>query len=149
MTVQNPSACFSMSTFGPLQKFTRALAASGALMRISTRPVLSTRGYSAPHTLVSAGLKSLGCCAEQIAATDSSANANPNCFIVYTSCAATHTVRDTESFLHAGGTLYRIPVENEWRSDVRGAARRRLGVARNGVSVKSLAPDMPTARAVR
>src|SRR5687768_17804485 len=102
MTVQNPSACFSMSTFGPLQKFTRALASSGALMRISTRPVLSTRGYSAPHTLVSAGLKSLGCCAEQIAATDSSANANPNCFIVYTSYAGGRRETGRKGYVRTG-----------------------------------------------
>ena len=58
MTVQKPSACFSMSTFGPLQKFRRTLVASGALMRTSTLPAPSTRGYSAPQTLVVAGWKS-------------------------------------------------------------------------------------------
>ena len=46
-----------MSTFGPLQKLSFTLVASGALMRICTRPPSSTRGYSAPQTLVSAGLK--------------------------------------------------------------------------------------------
>jgi len=50
--VQNPSACFNMSAFGPLQKFTRTFVASGALIRISTRPVASTRGYSASQTFV-------------------------------------------------------------------------------------------------
>ena len=114
MTVQNPSACFSMSTFGPLQKFTRALAASGALMRISTRPVLSTRGYSAPHTLVSAGLKSLGCCAEQIAATDSSANANPNCFIVYTSCAGGRRETGRKGYVRTGFRRPRSGVRAGW-----------------------------------
>jgi hypothetical protein len=71
-----------MSTFGPLQKLTRALAASGALMRISTRPVASTRGYSAPHTLVSAGVKTAGCCADETAATESSARTIPIVLIV-------------------------------------------------------------------
>jgi alpha-N-arabinofuranosidase len=47
-----------MSTLGPLQKLARTFVASGALNRISTLPVPSTRGYSAPHTLVDAGLKS-------------------------------------------------------------------------------------------
>ena len=45
VTVQKPSGCFTMSTFGPLQKFKRTLVASGAFTRTSTRPVLSTRGY--------------------------------------------------------------------------------------------------------
>src|SRR5262245_16275677 len=44
-----------MSTFGPLQKLSFTLFASGALMRTCTRPVASMRGYSAPHTFVSAG----------------------------------------------------------------------------------------------
>ena len=93
-----------MSTFGPLQKFTRALAASGALMRISTRPAPSTRGYSAPQTLVSAGLKSPGCCAEQIAAIDSSAKANPNVlFIVCTSMQAPSE--------RTGRALYALPLD--------------------------------------
>src|SRR5512137_2797973 len=47
-----------MSTFGPLQKLRRTLVASGALSRICTFPAPSTRGYSAPQTLVVAGLKS-------------------------------------------------------------------------------------------
>jgi hypothetical protein len=34
VTVQNPSACFSMSTLGPLQKLSFTLVASGALNRI-------------------------------------------------------------------------------------------------------------------
>ena len=58
MSVQTPSGCFTMSTFGPLQKFRRTFVASGALRRTSTLPVLSTRGYSAPQTFVVAGRKS-------------------------------------------------------------------------------------------
>ena len=60
VTVQKPSACFSMSTFGPLQKFNRTFAASGAFTRTSTLPAPSTRGYSAPQTFVAAGRKSPG-----------------------------------------------------------------------------------------
>ncbi len=60
VTVQKPSGCFTMSTFGPLQKFNRTFVASGALTRTSTLPALSTRGYSAPQTLVAAGRKSPG-----------------------------------------------------------------------------------------
>ena len=59
MTLQKPSGCFTMSTFGPLQKFSRTFVASGALSRTSTRPLLSTRGYCASHTLVEAGRKSV------------------------------------------------------------------------------------------
>ena len=55
MTVQNPSGCLTMSTFGPLQKFSFTFVASGALIRICTLPVLSTRGYSDPQTFVSEG----------------------------------------------------------------------------------------------
>ena len=55
MTVQNPSGCFSMSTFGPLQKFNLTFVASEAFTRICTLPALSTRGYSAPQTFVVAG----------------------------------------------------------------------------------------------
>src|SRR6185295_7774657 len=62
--VQNPSGCFSMSALGPLQKFTRTLAASGALTRSCTLPALSTRGYSAPQTFVAAGWKVLASCAQ-------------------------------------------------------------------------------------
>ena len=40
---------------------TAAFVASGALIRIWTRPVVSTRGYSAPSTLVSAGVNVSGC----------------------------------------------------------------------------------------
>src|SRR6476469_924600 len=71
VNVQNPSACFSMSAFGPLQKLTRTLLASGALNRISTRELLSTRGYWAFRALDVAGLKSPEPCARQkgIAAT--------------------------------------------------------------------------------
>ena len=65
VTVQNPSCCFSMSTFGPLQKFTSLCVASGALTRICTLPALSTRGYSASQTLVAAGRKSTDSCAQQ------------------------------------------------------------------------------------
>ena len=79
MTVQNPSGCFTMSTFGPLQKFARTWVASGALNRISTRPVPSTRGYSAPQTLVDAGLKSPASWADATLARNRSAN--PSCFI--------------------------------------------------------------------
>jgi hypothetical protein len=50
--------CFSISTFGPLQKFSLTFAASGAFTRISTLRALSTRGYAAPQTLVSAGRNS-------------------------------------------------------------------------------------------
>jgi len=56
--VQNPSGCFSMSTLGPLQKFSLTLVASGALNRISTRELLSTLGYCASRTFEVAGLKS-------------------------------------------------------------------------------------------
>src|SRR5205823_11876827 len=54
-----------MSTLGPLQKLRRTLVASGAFTRISTLPVLSTLGKSAPQTFVSAGWKSPGSCAKQ------------------------------------------------------------------------------------
>ena len=64
MTLQTPSGCFTMSIFGPLQKFSRTFAASGALRRISTRPLLSTRGYGASQTLVEAGRKSEDSCAD-------------------------------------------------------------------------------------
>src|ERR1700722_5474523 len=57
--VQNPSACFSMSAFSPLQKLTFTFVASGALKRIWTRELLSTCGYWASRTLDEAGLKSL------------------------------------------------------------------------------------------
>src|SRR6188508_595147 len=63
MTLQIPSGCFTMSIFGPLQKFSRTFAASGALRRISTCPLLSTRGYCASQTLVEAGRKSEDSCA--------------------------------------------------------------------------------------
>jgi hypothetical protein len=33
VTVQNPSACFSISTFGPLQKFNLTFVALGAFTR--------------------------------------------------------------------------------------------------------------------
>ena len=49
MTVQNPSGCFSMSTFGPLQKFNLTFAASGAFARICTLPVLSTEDIPHPR----------------------------------------------------------------------------------------------------
>src|SRR5947209_885610 len=65
VNVQNPSACFSISAFGPLQKLTLTLLASGALNRISTRELLSTRGYFASRTLDAAGLKSPESCAKQ------------------------------------------------------------------------------------
>ena len=79
MKVQKPSACFTMSTFGPLQKLSRTFVASGALIRTSTLPAPSTRGYSAPQTLVVAGWKPAGSCAEQTLARNRSAN--PSCFI--------------------------------------------------------------------
>src|SRR5581483_6583188 len=60
-----------MSPFGPLQKLTRTLLASGALMRISTRELLSTRGYCASRTLDVAGLKSPESCARQNGAASS------------------------------------------------------------------------------
>ena len=63
--VQNPSACFSMSAFSPLQKLTRTFVASGALKRILTRELLSTCGYWASRTLDEAGLKSPEPCARQ------------------------------------------------------------------------------------
>src|SRR5579863_8645804 len=59
VNLQNPSACFSMSAFSPLQKFTRTFVASGALNRIWTRELLSTWGNWASRTLEEAGLKSL------------------------------------------------------------------------------------------
>ena len=58
VNVQNPSGCFSMSTFGPLQKLIRTFDASGALNRICTRELLSTFGYCASRTFEVAGLKS-------------------------------------------------------------------------------------------
>src|SRR6478609_11286877 len=83
MTLHTPSGCFTMSTFGPLQKFSRTFVASGALSRISTRPVPSTRGYCASQTLVEAGWKSHASCAEQGAARHgSSASASPSRIIV-------------------------------------------------------------------
>ena len=115
MTVQDPSACFSMSIFGPLQKFTRALAASGALMRISTRPVASTRGYSAPHTLVSAGLKSPCGCAEAIAATDTSANANATFFIVRPSRSGS---RRSVTHAHAQPASRPERLRREWHASL-------------------------------
>src|SRR4051794_23718578 len=75
MNVQNPSSCFSMSAFGPLQKLTRTLLASGALKRICTRELLSTRGYCALRTLDEAGLKSLASCARQKLASSAIRNA--------------------------------------------------------------------------
>ena len=66
MTVQNPSDCFSISTFGPLQKFNLTFAAPGAFTRTCTLSVLSSRGYSAPQTLVAAGRKSLDSCPQEI-----------------------------------------------------------------------------------
>src|SRR5271165_6601886 len=65
VTVQNPSGCFSMSTFGPLQKLSFTFVASGALKRIWTRELLSTRGYCASRTFDVAGLKSPESCAKQ------------------------------------------------------------------------------------
>src|SRR4051794_5529131 len=79
MTLHTPSGCFTMSTFGPLQKFSRTFVASGAFSRTSTRPVLSTRGYGASQTLVEAGRKSVGSCAEQRAARQGRiTNASPS-----------------------------------------------------------------------
>src|SRR6185312_580865 len=66
--VQNPSACFAISAFGPLQKFTFTSVASGAFTRICTRPAPSTRGYSAPQTFVVAGAKSVDSAAQQVVA---------------------------------------------------------------------------------
>src|ERR1700738_2813867 len=65
VTVQNPSACFSMSTLGPLQKLSFTFIASGALNRICTRELLSTFGYCASRTFDVAGLKSPESCAKQ------------------------------------------------------------------------------------
>src|SRR5580658_5189436 len=61
--VQNPSGCFSMSAFSPLQKLTLTFVASGDLKRIWTRELLSTCGNRASRTLDEAGLKSP--CAKQ------------------------------------------------------------------------------------
>src|SRR5919197_1581990 len=89
--LQNPpSACFTMSTFGPLQKFRRTLVASGALIRTSTLPAPSTRVYGAPQTLVSAGLESLESFAEPRLAA--SRRAHPRCFI---SCLLFNERNDT------------------------------------------------------
>ena len=38
-TLHTPSGCFTMSIFGPLQKFSRTFVASGAFSRTSTRPL--------------------------------------------------------------------------------------------------------------
>jgi hypothetical protein len=65
VNLQNPSACFSMSAFSPLQKLTLTFVASGALKRIWTRELLSTCGNWASRTLDEAGLKSLGPWAKQ------------------------------------------------------------------------------------
>src|SRR5579884_122927 len=69
VNVQKPSAVFSISAFGPLQKLTRTFSALGALIRISTRELPSTRGYCASRTLDDAGLKSPDSCAKQKGAT--------------------------------------------------------------------------------
>src|SRR4249920_732537 len=69
--VQKPSACFSMSTFGPLQKFSFTFAASGALNRICTRELASTLGYCASRTFDVAGLKSPASCPKQTLAASS------------------------------------------------------------------------------
>src|SRR6185295_8684694 len=69
-----PSDCFTRSSFGPLQKLTRTFVASGALIRTSTLPAPSTRGYSAPQTFVAAGRNSPDSWAEQRLATRKSAH---------------------------------------------------------------------------
>src|ERR1017187_5815923 len=60
-----------MSTFGPLQKLSFTFVASGALNRICTRELLSTRGYCASRTFDVAGLKSTESCARQKLAANS------------------------------------------------------------------------------
>src|SRR5579859_3756937 len=81
VNVQNPSGCFSMSTLGPLQKLSLTLLASGALNRICTRELASTRGYCASRTFDVAALKSSGSCAKQKVAASSSTI--PIRFIMY------------------------------------------------------------------
>ena len=63
VTVQNPSGCFTMSSLGFPQKLICTLVALGALIRNSTLPVASMRGYSAPQTLVDAGANPSELCA--------------------------------------------------------------------------------------
>src|SRR3954452_4991971 len=70
-----------MSIFGPLQKFTRTSVTSGALIRICTRPPLSTRGYCASQTLVEAGRKSPGSLVLPVLATHRHSSARPVRFI--------------------------------------------------------------------
>src|SRR5688572_8836904 len=64
-----------MSTLGPLQKLSLTLLASGALMRICTRPAASIRGYSAPQTFVSADRNWPDSCARQVPAISMRAQA--------------------------------------------------------------------------
>src|SRR5882724_7670438 len=91
VTAQNPSACFSMSTLGPLQKLSFTFAASGAVNRICTRELLSTRGYCASRTFDVAGLKSPGSCAKQ--QLTANRNTIPNTFTVH--LRAKHNLRAT------------------------------------------------------
>src|ERR1019366_1683974 len=74
VNIQKPSACFSMSTFGPLQKLSFTFVASGALNRICTRELPSTFGYCASRTFDVAGLKSPRSCAKQKLAASSITN---------------------------------------------------------------------------
>ena len=65
VNVQNPSACFSMSTLGPLQKLSLTLLASGALItQLHTSGRIDTRILRAPHVgLGSLELRTLLCAA--------------------------------------------------------------------------------------
>ena len=70
-----------MSIFGLLQKLSFTVVASGAFIRNSALPVESTRGYSAPHTLVDAGSNPPLLCAWQ--KLDSKIIASPIFFIPF------------------------------------------------------------------
>jgi hypothetical protein len=62
-----------MSSFGPLQKLSLTVVASGAFKRNWALEPLSTRGYAAPGTLVEAGAKLSVFCAQQQLENKSSA----------------------------------------------------------------------------
>src|SRR3569833_671494 len=105
-----------MSAFGPLQKLTLPLVASGALNRICTRELLSTRGYCASRTFDVAGLKSAESYAEQRLAASSNA-AIPNSFIC-TSAEGTFSKRvglepQTPALLKNRGMVIQKAVSNK------------------------------------
>src|SRR5271163_3329846 len=81
-----------MSSLGFPQKLIWTLVASGALIRNSTLPVASIRGYSASQTLVDAGANPSELCAQH--RVDNRSIAIPILFI---------------QFLH--------PVPNDWRGE--------------------------------